>query len=54
MGFIQKLFNFDFEVALRNTLLDTDLFENKPLLCNCFFHFSANIRKKMEKLKISL
>ena len=44
--FYPKVIHIDFEVLLRKAILDSEIFENKPILCSCFYHFSANIRKR--------
>ena len=46
--FYPKVIHIDFEVPLRKTILDTQIFENKPILCNCFYCFSSNIKKKLK------
>ena len=52
-SFYPKVIHLDYEAPLRNAIINSGVFEEKPLLVSCFFHFSANIRRKMEKLKIT-
>ena len=46
--------HIDFEYALRKALIEENIFATKPILCSSFFHFSANIRKRMERLHIKI
>ena len=51
--FYPKVIHLDFETPLRNSIINSGIYEQKPLLVSCFFHFSANVRRKMEQLKIT-
>ena len=51
--FYPKVIHLDYEAPLSNSIINSGIFEEKPLLVSCFFHFSANIRRNMEKLKIA-
>ena len=51
--FSPKIIHIDFKFALRKALIEENIFATKSILCSCFFHFSANIRKRMERLHMT-
>ena len=42
----------DYSYALRNALLNKDVFKKPPNIIHCFFHFIQAIVKKLKELKI--
>ena len=51
--FSPKIIHIDFKFALRKALIEENIFATKSILCSCFFHFSDNIRKRMERLHMT-
>lgn len=51
-NFNPSIVNIDFSMSLKNVLNKNEIFDNKPKVVNCFFHFSQVISKKIKSLKI--
>ena len=51
-NFNPSIVNIDFSMSLKNVLNKNEIFDNKPKVVNCFFHFSQAISKKIKNLKI--
>ena len=51
-GFQPKVIHIDFSKALTNALNSEELYNPKPIIVHCFFHFSQIIIKKMKNLGI--
>ena len=51
-GFQPEVIHIDFSRALTNSLNSEELFNPKPIIVHCFFHFSQLIIKKMKNLNI--
>ena len=51
--FSPKIIHIDFKFTLRKALIEENIFATKSILCSCFFHFSDNIRKRMERLHMT-
>jgi len=43
--FNQSIVNIDFSIPLKNALIKNEIFDNKPKVVNCFFHFSQAFSK---------
>ena len=50
--FNPKVIHIDFAKSLHNALETENLFQNKPIIMHCFFHFVQCIVKYMKKYKI--
>ena len=51
-GFKPKVVHIDYSRALTNALNSEELFNPKPIIIHCFFHFSQIIINKMKNLNI--
>ena len=52
MYFNPKIVHLDFEDALSHALLNEDLFDKKPLIIKCMFHYSKAIKNMMIKKQL--
>ena len=50
--FNPKIINIDFSIAERKALLENNLFDSKPIIISCFFHFAQCLYKKMKEVKL--
>ena len=49
-NFNPKIVNIDFSLSLSNALSSPELFDEKPIITKCFFHFSQSLFKKMKQI----
>ena len=57
MKYLHDIFNFnpsvinaDYSLSLNNALSKNNLFDKKPIIINCFFHYTQALFRKMKKL----
>jgi hypothetical protein len=48
--FTPKIVNINFSLALSNALSSPNLFDEKPIIVKCFFHFTQSLHKKMKNI----
>ena len=51
-NFIPKIVHIDFSLSERKALLNENLYEEKPIIISCFFHFTQAIFRKMKEFKL--
>ena len=50
--FNPPIINIDYSLSLEKVLNEKKLFDNKPKIIKCFFHFSQSIIRKLRYIKI--
>ena len=51
-GFNPQIINIDYSLSLEKVLNERKLFDIKPKIIKCFFHFSQSIIRKMRNIKL--
>ena len=51
-NFTPKIIHIDYSKSLRKSLLLKEIFKNKPIIIQCFFHLVQCLFKKMKNLKL--
>ena len=51
-GFNPPIINIDYSLSLEKVLREKKLFDNKPKIIKCFFHFSQSIIRKLRNIKL--
>ena len=52
-SFNPEIINTDYSKALINGIKKRNIFDNAPIIINCFFHFSQALTRKMKSLNFS-
>lgn len=51
-NFNPLIINIDYCLLLNKAILNNAIFQKKPIVINCFFHFCQSLVRKMKNLKI--
>ena len=50
--FNPTIINIDYSVSLNSALINNKIFDTKPIILNCFFHYTQTLLRKMKQLNL--